>query len=77
MAETHRGGEVTSLPLSTGHATQESVAQTLDFDAVYAEFFAKPYPVRATVVVKELLAEGLRIEITATAVLANAGLASP
>ena len=36
---------------------------------VYAEHFAKPYPVRATVVVKELLAAGLRIEITATAVL--------
>lgn len=37
---------------------------------VYAEFFnAKPYPIRATVVVKELLAKGLRIEITATAVL--------
>lgn len=39
-------------------------------NAVYAEFFDKPYPVRATVVVKELLADGLRIEITATAVLA-------
>lgn len=40
---------------------------------VYAEFFtARPYPVRATVVVKELLADGLRIEITATAVLAPA-----
>lgn len=37
---------------------------------VYAEVFnARPYPVRATVVVKELLAKGLRIEITATAVL--------
>jgi reactive intermediate/imine deaminase len=36
---------------------------------VYAEFFQKPYPVRATVVVKELIAEGLRIEITATAVI--------
>lgn len=36
---------------------------------VYAEFFSKPYPVRATVVVKELLAKGLRIEITATAML--------
>lgn len=37
---------------------------------VYAEYFnAKPYPIRATVVVKELLAKGLRIEITATAVL--------
>lgn len=40
-------------------------------NAVYAEFFKAPYPVRATVVVKELLADGLRIEITATAVLAN------
>ena len=37
---------------------------------VYAEFFdTKPYPIRATVVVKELLAKGLRIEITATAVI--------
>jgi 2-iminobutanoate/2-iminopropanoate deaminase len=42
-------------------------------NAVYAEFFAKPYPVRATVVVKELLAAGLRIEITATAALSDAG----
>lgn len=41
-------------------------------NAVYREFFTAPYPVRATVVVKELLAKGLRIEITATAVLANA-----
>ena len=40
-------------------------------NAVYREFFVAPYPVRATVVVKELLAEGLRIEITATAVLAG------
>jgi enamine deaminase RidA (YjgF/YER057c/UK114 family) len=37
---------------------------------VYARFFdTKPYPIRATVVVKELLAKGLRIEITATAVV--------
>jgi enamine deaminase RidA (YjgF/YER057c/UK114 family) len=36
---------------------------------VYTEFFKEPYPVRATVVVKELLAEGLRIEILAHAVL--------
>ena len=41
-------------------------------NAVYREFFVAPYPVRATVVVKELLADGLRIEITATAVLGNA-----
>ena len=41
---------------------------------VYAEFFnEKPYPIRATVVVKELLAEGLRIEITATAVIPVVG----
>ena len=39
-------------------------------NTVYREFFtAQPYPVRATVVVEELLAEGLRIEMTANAVL--------
>lgn len=39
-------------------------------NAVYREFITQqPYPVRATVVVKELLAKGLRIEITAQAVL--------
>jgi 2-iminobutanoate/2-iminopropanoate deaminase len=38
-------------------------------NSVYREFFAAPYPVRATVVVKELLAEGLRVEMLATAVL--------
>ena len=48
-------------------------ADAKGMNAVYAEFFSKPYPVRATVVVKELLADGLRIEVTATAVLANAG----
>ncbi|MEO7222354.1 MAG: RidA family protein [Devosia sp.] len=47
-------------------------ADAKGMNAVYAEFFHKPYPVRATVVVKELLADGLRIEITATAVLADA-----
>ena len=46
-------------------------ADAKGMNAVYAEFFHKPYPVRATVVVKELLADGLRIEITATAVLAD------
>ena len=39
-------------------------------NAVYREFFTEqPFPVRATVVVKEVLAKGLRIEMTATAVL--------
>jgi 2-iminobutanoate/2-iminopropanoate deaminase len=39
-------------------------------NAVYREFFTQqPYPVRATVVVKELLADGLRVEMLATAVV--------
>lgn len=45
-------------------------ADAAGMNAVYREFFTEqPFPVRATVVVKELLAKGLRIEITATAVL--------
>lgn len=47
-------------------------ADAAGMNRVYAETFTtKPYPVRATVVVKELLAKGLRIEITATAVLSE------
>ena len=46
-------------------------ADAKGMNAVYREFFTAPYPVRATLVVKELLAAGLRIEITATAVLAR------
>jgi 2-iminobutanoate/2-iminopropanoate deaminase len=47
-------------------------ADAKGMNAVYAEFFTtRPYPVRATVVVKELLADGLRVEMTATAVLAS------
>lgn len=45
-------------------------ADAAGMNTVYREYFTtQPYPVRATVVVKELLAKGLRIEITATAVL--------
>ena len=45
-------------------------ADSAGMNAVYREFFTQqPFPVRATVVVKELLAKGLKIEITATAVL--------
>jgi enamine deaminase RidA (YjgF/YER057c/UK114 family) len=45
-------------------------ADAAGMNAVYREFFTEqPYPVRATVVVKELLAKGLKIEMTATAVL--------
>lgn len=36
---------------------------------VYAEFFSEPYPTRATVVVKELLGAGTRVEIQAQACL--------
>ncbi len=45
-------------------------ADAAGMNAVYREFFTEqPFPVRATVVVKELLAKGLKIEITAQAVL--------
>src|SRR5690606_39339096 len=45
-------------------------ADAAGMNAVYREFFTQqPFPVRATVVVKELLAKGLKIEITATALL--------
>ena len=45
-------------------------ADVAGMNRVYREFFtAQPFPVRATVVVKELLVDGLLIEMTATAVL--------
>ena len=44
-------------------------ADAKGMNAVYAEFFQPPYPVRATVVVKELLADDLRVEMLATAIL--------
>lgn len=47
-------------------------ADLAGMNKVYAEFFNEPYSVRATVVVKELLAKGLGIEILAHAVLGNA-----
>lgn len=36
-------------------------------NAIWREVFSEPFPCRATVVVKELLAPGMRIEIIATA----------
>ncbi|WDR03699.1 Rid family hydrolase [Devosia algicola] len=44
-------------------------ADAKGMNAVYAEYFREPYPVRATVVVKELLAKGLRVEMLATAMV--------
>ena len=42
-------------------------ADAAGMNRVYAETFAEPYPCRATVVAKELLAPGMRIEIIAQA----------
>lgn len=44
-------------------------ADAAGMNRVYAEVFAEPFPCRATVVVKELLAPGMRIEIVAQAQL--------
>lgn len=42
-------------------------ADAAGMNAVYREYFQEPYPCRATVVAKELLAPGMRIELIATA----------
>lgn len=42
-------------------------ADAAAMNAVWREMFSEPYPCRATVVVKELLAPGMRIELVATA----------
>lgn len=59
--------------------TLKDVAQVIiyiidkaDFPAmneVYKEYFSQPYPSRATLVVKELLSPGIRVEIVAHAYL--------
>ncbi len=65
------GGELTNLVQVQIFLIDSADAPGMN--RVYAEFFnQKPYPIRATVVVKELLAKGLRIEITATAIVDNA-----
>jgi 2-iminobutanoate/2-iminopropanoate deaminase len=62
------GGELTNIAQVQIFLIDSADAPGMN--RVYAEFFnTKPHPIRATVVVKELLAKGLRIEITATAVL--------
>ena len=62
------GGTLANLTMVQIFLTDAADAPGMN--AVYREFFtAQPYPVRATVVVKELLAKGLRIEITAQGVL--------
>lgn len=62
------GGSLRNIVMNQIFLTDSADAGGMN--AVYREFFTEqPYPVRATVVVKELLAAGLKIEITATAVL--------
>jgi 2-iminobutanoate/2-iminopropanoate deaminase len=38
---------------------------------VYTEYFSQPFPSRATVVVKELLSPGMRVELIAQAYLGS------
>ncbi len=47
-------------------------ADAAGMNRVYAEVFRAPFPNRATVVVKELLAPGMRVEMVATAHLGPA-----
>ncbi len=61
------------LSITAAGGTLADVAQVIVFlidsqdmaemNKAYAEFFSPPYPNRATVVVKELLAPGARIEL--------------
>ncbi|GAB5428324.1 MAG: RidA family protein [Devosia indica] len=62
------GGTLRNLVMVQIFLTDSADAASMN--AVYREYFTEqPYPVRATVVVKELLAAGLKIEMTATGVL--------
>lgn len=62
------GGTLRNLVMVQIFLTDSADAPAMN--AVYREFFTEqPFPVRATVVVKELLAQGLKIEMTATGVL--------
>lgn len=45
-------------------------ADAAGMNRVYRKFFSAPYPVRATVVV-DLLSDGIRLEVLATAVLST------
>ncbi|WP_338661502.1 RidA family protein [Pararoseomonas sp. SCSIO 73927] len=67
MAVEAAGGTLADVMLCQIYLTEASDAAGMN--AVYREFFAEPYPCRATVVVKELLAPGMRIELIATAQL--------
>ncbi|KFC66086.1 Endoribonuclease L-PSP [Devosia sp. LC5] len=78
-AQTRRTIENLQMAVTAAGGTLANIVQVQVFlidsvdakgmNAVYAEYFKQPYPVRATVVVKELLATGLRVEMLATAVV--------
>ncbi len=78
-AQTRRTIENLQMAVNAAGGTLANIVQVQVFlidsadakgmNAIYAEYFKQPYPVRATVVVKELLAKGLRVEMLATAVV--------
>ncbi|HWU17187.1 MAG TPA: Rid family hydrolase [Devosia sp.] len=67
LAVTAAGGTLANIVQVQVFLTDSADAKGMN--AVYAQYFKPPYPVRATVVVKELLAKGLRVEMLATAIV--------
>ena len=59
------GGSLSDVMFVQVFLTAASDAAAMN--AVWREYFSEPFPGRATVVVKELLAPGASIEIAATA----------
>jgi 2-iminobutanoate/2-iminopropanoate deaminase len=79
--QTRQGPENLRTTVAAAGGSLRDVAQDrADFDAmneVYASFFEAPYPARATVVVKELIAPGLRVEMGAICHVEDADDARP
>ena len=77
--QTHRALENLRQSVTAAGGTLRDVTQVIIYlveaadapgmNEVYRKFFAEPYPSRATVVVKELLVTGMRIELVAYAVI--------
>ena len=65
-AITAAGGSMTDIVQVQVFLTDK--ADSAGMNAVYRQYFSEPYPVRATVIAG-LLAEGLKVEMLATAVL--------
>ncbi|PJR09842.1 RidA family protein [Sinorhizobium meliloti] len=64
------GGSLRDIALITIYVVDG--ADVAEMNEVYAETFEKPYPCRATVVVKDLLYPGVKVEMVAWATLENA-----